>query len=304
VLALAAGFSLYRASGLLLDASTPALGLAVTFAAVLGMTLAETQAQRRMLRQQLADEREAAARVAGELEAARRIQMGILPDPAAALAGESRAAVYAFLEPARTVGGDLYDVFRLDDGRLFFLVGDVAGKGVPGSLFMAVSKALCKSSALRVTAWAGVLDVATGRLTCCNAGHEPAWLLNAAGRELRRLAEDGGPPLCVMDDYPYATTTYELRPGDTLCLVTDGVTEAMDEQRAMYGRARVDGVLAKVPAGASVAEVGEAIRRDVQVFAAGAEPSDDLTILVVRWVGPADPGPAPRGNLASPVSAP
>ena len=87
--------------------------------------------------------------MAGELQAARRIQMGILPAPAAVLRGDDRIALYAFLEPARIVGGDLYDFFRLDGDRLFFLVGDVSGHGVAGSLFMAVSKALCKSAALR-----------------------------------------------------------------------------------------------------------------------------------------------------------
>ena len=95
-----------------------------------------------------------AARLAGELEAARRIQMGSLPTPAAAFPGETRFDLYAFLEPALEVGGDLYDFFRLDADRIFLLVGDVSGKGLPGSLFMAVSKSLCKSIALR-----GVGDV-------------------------------------------------------------------------------------------------------------------------------------------------
>src|SRR5262249_62069524 len=93
--------------------------------------------------------RERAARLAGELEAARRIQMGSLPDPAIAFPGETRLDLYAFLEPAREVGGDLYDFFPLDHDRLCFLIGDVSGKGLPGSLFMAVSKALYKSGGLR-----------------------------------------------------------------------------------------------------------------------------------------------------------
>ena len=165
----------------------PALGIALTYGAMLGLTLTEAQRQRRALRRQLEAEREAAARVAGELQAARRIQMGILPAPATVLRGDDRIALYAFLEPARIVGGDLYDFFRLDGDRLFFLVGDVSGHGVAGSLFMAVSKALCKSAALRsgdlgammresnaeisrdnpealfVTVWAGLLDARTGR---------------------------------------------------------------------------------------------------------------------------------------------
>src|SRR5262249_40079851 len=131
-------------------------------------------------------------------EAARRIQMGSLPDPATALAGDRRLDLYAFLEPAREVRGGLYGFLALDRDRLCLLIGDVSGKGLPGSLFMAVSKALYKSAALRgvgsvdavmraadaeisrdnteglfVTMLAGVLDLRTGLLDYCNAGHEP-----------------------------------------------------------------------------------------------------------------------------------
>jgi adenylate cyclase len=133
----------------LADAVIPSVGIGLVYAAMLGFTLTEVQTQRRTLRRQLEAQREASARVAGELEAARRIQMGILPNPADALGGDDRVKLYAFLDPARSLGGDLYDFFRLDGDRLFFLVGDVSGQGVPGSLFMAVSKALCKSIALR-----------------------------------------------------------------------------------------------------------------------------------------------------------
>jgi serine phosphatase RsbU (regulator of sigma subunit)/CHASE2 domain-containing sensor protein len=316
---LGGGVLAYLGAGILLDALVPALGLVLVFAAILAATLAEAQRQRRALDRQLREQRDAALRVAGELQAARRIQMGILPDPDVALAGEGRVALFAFLEPARTVGGDLYDVFRLDRDRLFFLIGDVAGKGVPGSLFMAVSKALCKSTALRhrddlgatiteanadlardnpealfVTAWAGVLDAATGDLTYCNAGHEPALLLGADGGGHRPLGEGGGPPLCVMEDFPYETARHRLRAGQILCLVTDGVTEAMNEAGELYGRARLDAVLARFGAGATAAAVGDAVRADVTRFRGGAEPSDDLAILVVQWRGP-EPRPAVSG---------
>lgn len=309
---LTAGFGAYLGAGLLLDALGPAFALGLVFAAVLGTTLAETDRQRRLLRRQLADEREAAARTAGELDAARRIQMGMLPSPAAAV-GEARVDLYAFLEPARVVGGDLYDFFRLDDDRLLFLIGDVSGSGVPGSLFMAVSKALCKSSALRrggdlaavlretnaemardnpealfVTVWAGVLDAASGRLSYCNAGHEPACLLAGEGSAVRRLTEGGGPALCLMEDFSYEAASYRLRPGEAVCLVTDGVTEAMSATGEVYGAARLEAVLAGLPPDATAQEIGEAIRRDVARFADGVEPADDLTVLVVQWRGGAD----------------
>src|SRR5258707_13477346 len=111
-------------------------------AAMRAATLAEADRQRRALR-------EAQARVAGELEAARRIQMGLLPKPGELFAAERRFTLEALLEPARTVGGDFYDCFMLDGDRLFFLVGDVSGKGLAASLFMALSKSLLKSIGLR-----------------------------------------------------------------------------------------------------------------------------------------------------------
>lgn len=294
----------------LLDAASPTLALGVLFAAMLGVTLAESDSQRRALRRELARQREAALRLAGELEAARRIQMGILPDPAEVFAGEGRLQFYAFLEPAREVGGDLYDFFLLDDERVFVLIGDVAGKGLPGSLFMAVSKTLCKSVALRhagdvglmmreanaeiardngeglfVTAWAGVVNARTGEIQYCNAGHDAPYILSRAGRPPRRLAEGGGPPFCVVEDFPYEAAFHRLERGDGLCLITDGVTEAANAAGEFYGRARLEALLARLAPDASAAEVGEALRHDVDRFAAGVEPSDDLAIVAFRWKG-------------------
>jgi serine phosphatase RsbU (regulator of sigma subunit) len=250
--------------------------------------------------------------VAGELEAARRIQMSSLPQPTTAFPGDTRLDLYAFLEPAREVGGDLYDFFALDHDRIFFLIGDVSGKGLPGSLFMAVSKALYKSVALRqarqveavmreanaeisrentgglfVTVLAGILDTRTGLLEYCNAGHEPPYLLPSGARPLLRLMDGGGPPLCAVDCFPYAASSRRLEPGDTLCLVTDGVTEAVSPGAALYGRNRLEALLMQVGRAASASEVGDAIRREVERFTDGVEPSDDMAILVVRWKGPA-----------------
>jgi serine phosphatase RsbU (regulator of sigma subunit)/CHASE2 domain-containing sensor protein len=309
-LAVGASVVLFRGFNILVDAAVPALALGVVFAVMLGVTLAEADRQRRALRRELRRQREAAARVAGELEAARRIQMGILPDPARAFPGERRFSLYAFLEPAREVGGDLYDFFRLDADRLFFLIADVSGKGVSGSLFAAVSKAISKSTALRrgdtaamivrevnaeisrdnpellfVTAFAGILDAATGRLEYCNAGHEPPVLLGQDGAAPRPLTEGGGPPLCVFDDFAYEVEARNLSPGDTLCLVTDGVTEAADAHARLYGRSRLLVTLGTVAPTAPVEEIGEALRRDVARFAGGAEQADDIAILLVRWNG-------------------
>jgi serine phosphatase RsbU (regulator of sigma subunit)/CHASE2 domain-containing sensor protein len=311
LLALAGGFLAYRARGLLVDGATPGLGLAVLYTALLAVTLTETESRRRALRRQVERQREAAARLAGELEAARRIQMGTLPRPSMVFPGEQRFDLYARLDPAREVGGDLYDFFFLDPDHLFVLIGDVSGKGLPGSLFMAISKALYKSTALRrhgqvaammreadaeisrdnteglfVTALAGILDARTGALEYCSAGHEPPFLLPRAGRPLMRLTEGGGPPLCAADGFPYDAATRQLEPGDTLCLITDGITEAAAPDGTLYGRPRLEALLGGLAPAASAGEIGEAIRRDVAAFTGDAEASDDMAILVLRYTGP------------------
>ena len=307
---LGGGFAAYRYGQLLFDAAMPALGVGAVFVVMMGALFAEALMQRRRLRQRLQQEREAKARLAGELDAARRIQMGTLPRAEDAFPGETRFAVYAELEPAREVGGDLYDFFMLDPDRLFFLIGDVSGKGLPASMFMAVSKALCKSISAHhptsvtetlneasrdigrenpeqffVTLVAGILDARTGELRLANAGHDAPYLIHRNGK-VERLAAGGGPPLCTIEDYPYGETLYTLAPGDTLCMVTDGITEAMNERGELYGTARLTGLIESLEREAgkiAPQRLVTAIRQEVARFSNGAEPADDLTILVVRW---------------------
>src|SRR5258706_1497936 len=134
------GLAAYWSAGQLFDASVPGMALLLLFAAMLAETLSEADAQHLLLQARLQREREGAARLAGELDAARRIQIGILPRSDTAFPGERRFEISASMEPAREVGGDLYDFFMLDQDRLFFMVGDVSGKGLLASIFMAVSK--------------------------------------------------------------------------------------------------------------------------------------------------------------------
>ncbi|HUQ75379.1 MAG TPA: CHASE2 domain-containing protein [Burkholderiales bacterium] len=283
--------------GYLVNVAAPVLGVAATFAALLAGTYAEADRQRRLLR-------EAQARVAGELEAAQRIQMGLLPAPREIFAREKRFELEALLEPARTVGGDFYDCFMLDEHRLFFLVGDVSGKGLGASLFMALSKSLVKSIALRdagdpaailaranaeisrdnreslfVTALAGVLDARSGELVYCNAGHEPP-VASVIGETPQRVMQSGGPPLCVIEGYAYTSAILKLSRGGWFCVVTDGVTEAMNERGELYGSVRL---LEKVKGIDTPRAIVQTVRDDVRRFAASAEQSDDLTLLCVRW---------------------
>jgi adenylate cyclase len=294
----------------LLDASAPGAATAFLFAAMLVETLAEANSQKKLLQQRLQREREAAARLSGELDAARRIQVGILPQPESAFPGERRFEISASMEPAREVGGDLYDFFMLDGERLFFIVGDVSGKGLPASIFMAVSKALCKSAALRggrriedllreanaeiarenpesffVTVFAAVLDARSGRLEYCNAGHEPPFVVPPGGG-ISRLAEGGGPPLCVLDGFAYVAAEHRMSPGEMVCVVSDGVTEAMNPAGELYGVAKLKGALQRNQSAANPAALVRAIRADVAEFAGNAEVADDLTLLALRWNGP------------------
>jgi serine phosphatase RsbU (regulator of sigma subunit)/CHASE2 domain-containing sensor protein len=304
------GFVAYRGAGMLLDASVPGFATVFLFAAMLIETLTDANAQKKSLQDRLQHEREAAARLAGELDAARRIQVGILPRPELVFPAERRFEIAASMEPAREVGGDLYDFFMLDEDRLFFLVGDVSGKGLPASIFMAVSKALCKSAALRreqrieellreanseiarenpeslfVTVFAGVLDSRSGRLAYCNAGHEPPFVLGRDGK-IARLTDGGGPPLCVLDEFAYVAAEHSMEPGGIVCVVSDGVTEAMNQAGGLYGSERLERALLRIASAGNPAAIVDAIRADVSRFAEGAEVADDLTLLVLRWNGP------------------
>jgi len=310
LLILSGGHLAFWAGRWLFDGASLVLLLGPVFISLLGNTLIAADRQRREAERQLQASREEAARVSGELDAARRIQMGLLPDPGALFAGESRFAVAALLEPARAVGGDYYDCFMLDERRLCLAVGDVSGKGVPASLFMAISKTLTGTLTRRqadlglalreieaelnrenpeylfVTAFVGVIDVESGRMEYVCAGHD-APVLRRDGRLLRIATEAiAGPPLCAAGSYPYGAATMQLQAGDLLCLFTDGVTEAM-HGTAMYGSDRLLAGLAEIPAD-DLDQAVAALRDQVRRFEAGHPAADDLTLLLCRWNGPSE----------------
>jgi len=296
------GIELWQHSRILLDVATPLIGQGAVIVALMGAGFAQADLQRRRLRL-------AAAKTEGELEAARRIQIGILPSPAS-MAGDPRFDLDALMVPARQIGGDLFDFFKIDQDHLFFAVGDVSGKGMPAALFMALGKSLCKSCALRgesdigaivnhtnqeisrdnpetlfITLFAGILNLATGELRFCNAGHDAPFLLRT-GKAPYSLDGLGGPPLCIVEDFDYPEERFQLQPGDMLCVITDGITEAMTKAGEVMGRARAQEVLVALPSGAAAGATTRALHDAADAFVAGAEPSDDLTILAVRWLGP------------------
>ena len=288
---------------MLFDFAWPAIGTVAVFTSAIVGTLSEAERQRRQLRDQ-------AARMAGEVDAARRIQMGLLPNPKETLSDDRRFKLAALLEPARTVGGDFYDCFMLDPRRLFFVAADVSGKGLPAALFMAAVKSHLKSAALRggevgevldraqdeiarenpeqlfVTCFAAVLDIETGELEFSNAGHEPPFVRTPRGAP-ERFPSPGGPPICVVERYPYPTGRRRLVPGEWLCVVTDGATEAMNPRKEFFGVERLRTSLTWMPEDSQPEEVLRRLREDVARFADGAELADDITLLVLRWDGTA-----------------
>ncbi len=319
VVLLGGGVAAYLWQRQLFDPLTPLAGLTAVHAILVLAAWMMIEIERKRLSAHLAIEREASARTAGELEAARRIQTGMLPRPEKVLANEKRVQLFAHMRPAREVGGDLYDFFYLDQRRLFAVVGDVAGKGLAAALFMAVSKALTKSTSLRgpsslgdlmelinielvrdnpdelfVTLLAVVLDLDSGQIEYCNAGHEPLLQVRADG-SVQVLDEGGGPPLCVFDYIGYTSVRHTLQPGEWLALVSDGFTEAMSSDGNLWGRDAMKSALQSAcTRDGNVTASGADVLSRLARFEAGVDPTDDQTMLLLRWLGrPAQTNAAP-----------
>lgn len=253
------------------------------------------------------------ANIEGELNVASRIQKGMLPKLYPAFPERSDLDVYGLLEPAKSVGGDLYDYFVRND-KLFFCIGDVSGKGVPASLFMAVIRALFRNvslheddpgeiiSALNIalsqgndhnmfcTLFLGVLDLNTGNLEYCNAGHNAPIV--------RRVKADGNvdvhyaTPMVnlavgVIEEFPYMKESTVLNPGDAIFLYTDGVTEAENEAHQLFGEEATLNALAQARKQnvRSAKDFIDAVFGTVKKHAGSAEQSDDITMVVVEYKG-------------------
>jgi sigma-B regulation protein RsbU (phosphoserine phosphatase) len=245
-------------------------------------------------------------RLESELQLARRIQVDMLPAASAGGKPGDRFELQAILEPARQIGGDLYEYFQRD-GKLTFVVGDVSGKGVGAALFMARAKTLFRAIALLepdlaavlsavnrdlcqeneqgmfVTLFAGVLELGTGNLSYASAGHDAPVVLGASGEPPRFLDVSGGPVLGLLEASPYTAQSTTLPPGAGLVLYTDGVSEALDPQGEFFTAARLLEDLARTPE-RSAASVARAVYDDVKSFAATAPQSDDITVLAVRYL--------------------
>ena len=245
-------------------------------------------------------------KIENELQIASAIQSSMLPKVYPPFPERNDLDVYGIVVPAREVGGDLIDFYIRDD-RLFICIGDVSGKGVPASLFMSVTRSMFRTVSARensparivaamndsmaelnesnmfVTFFAGILDLPTGSLHYCNAGHNAPIIVSTDG-SVRDLPVRPNLPLSIQGGMKYTAQDDILHPGDTLFLFTDGVTEAEDPHQALFGEDRLREVLRNT-AGESAQTQVERVSEAVAVHAAGAGQSDDQTLLSVRFLG-------------------
>ncbi len=269
---------------------------------------------RSALKEYIVDLKETTAikeRIESELKIAHTIQMSFLPKHFPPFPEKQEFDIYAALIPAKEVGGDLYDFFLLDDKHLFFSIGDVSGKGVPAALFMAVTKTLMKGIAsenitpsdilertnrelcvdndtmMFCTVFCGILNFATGELVYANAGHNPPLIISPEHKP-EWLAVTPQVMLGVLEDAGYKTHLTTLKPGASLILYTDGVTEAMDHADKLYSDNRLIRTL-EMEISDSAQEFVENIILSVREFVGAVAQSDDITVLALTFNGDSHP---------------
>ena len=242
--------------------------------------------------------------IESELNIARKIQMEMLPK-GDEINVRDDCNIFGSLVPAKMVGGDLYDYFIRDE-KLFFCIGDVSGKGIPAALVMSVTHTLFRSVSAHesnparimqalnetacqrneqnmfVTMFIGVLDLPTGRLRYCNAGHDQPFVI---GQETKQLPAKPHLPLGVMDNMIYTTQETVLQSGESLFLYTDGLTEAMNESHELFGMKRVEkGLHDCIGKETNASEtLIRTLTNRVNGFVDDAEQSDDLTLLAIQY---------------------
>lgn len=268
----------------------------------LNNAFADMQRSLKLQMERLVETTKAKEHVESELHIAKSIQMGLVPHTFSPFPEWDGLELYAMLQSAREVGGDLYDFF-IRDSHLFFAIGDVSGKGVPASLFMAVTRTLFRMSAnmtnsprqivttindtivkdndecMFVTMFVGMLDLNTGTLRFCNAGHNPAVLADSRGARFMREAENI--PVGVMGGFEYTEETVQLREDEMLLLYTDGLTEAENARKELFGDDRLLQLMS-TDTHQSPKDAVERLKTAVAEFADGVDQSDDLTMLCLR----------------------
>jgi len=243
-------------------------------------------------------------RLESELSMARDIQLSLVPNVFPPFPNCPNLDIYAILQPAKEVGGDIYDFFFIDEERLCFVIGDVSGKGMPAALFMSATRTLFKAQADRegdtgeilkkvnndlcrgndssmfVTLFCGILHMTTGEVIFSNGGHNPPYLYRQGALEM--LSHKHGPALGILEDISYGSARMVLEPGDMLVMYTDGVTEAMNSRNEMFEVQRLEQAMKK-SINPSPETILKGIMSEVGEFVRGAEQSDDITMLALHY---------------------
>ena len=249
-------------------------------------------------------------RLGAELELASSIQSSQLPNIFPAFPDRKEFDIYATMDPAKAVGGDFYDFFMVDDDHLCMVIADVSGKGIPAALFMMASKiiignnammgkspskilhdannSICKhnSEEMFVTVWLGILEISTGRLVSANAGHEYPIIRRKDGL-YETLKDSHGFILGGMEGVKYKETEIFLEPGSSVFVYTDGVPEATASDKSMFGNDRLLKALNQEP-DADPETTLKNIRKALNDFVKEAEQFDDVTMMNLLYIGPAE----------------
>lgn len=261
-------------------------------------------------------------RIGAELSVASGIQAGMLPKNFSPYPDHHGIQLYASMIPAKEVGGDFYDFFWTGKNKLWLVMGDVSGKGVPAAMFMVIAKALIRNEAtleyepseicervndqlceeneqgLFVTCWLGCVNIATGQMKFANAAHNPPVLYD--GDSYKFLEQKSGIMLAAMEGSKYVQHEIQLKKGSRLFIYTDGVTEAQNKDGALFGEQLLLGALAKTAA-LSSKETVMLVNKEVERFAGGADQADDITVLSFELDEIGDEGAT--GNPSSPTDS-
>jgi len=277
---------------------------------VLAESFAKQSARMRLYIDQVKKVTAEKERIGAELDMASRIQGSQLPRLFPPFPDRKEFSLYASMTPAKEVGGDFYDFFMIDDDHMGFVMADVSGKGVPAALLMMVSRVLIKSTMQNgkgpaetlksvnnqlcegndadffVTVWLAVLEISTGKGVAANAGHEHPALRRADG-SYDLIVYKHSMPVGAMRDLPFREHEFQLNPGDSFFVYTDGVVEATDADKELYGSDRMLQALNRNP-DAQPEQMLANISQDIDRFVDGAEQFDDITMLCFRYFGPSE----------------
>ena len=252
-----------------------------------------------------------AARHATEMNSARLIQTGLLPNVESSFADETRFDLHARIEQAREVGGDFYDFYMTGPDDMFLVIGDVSGKGLASGILMAMTKSLIKASAFRhkndpgavldevnsnlcndnpglhfVTLSLVHVNCATGALKIASAGHEPVVLCKPGQTALKQV-ESNAPPIGITSGLNFQSIEHQMSVGEAIVLLTDGLSEANDPNGNLFGRARISTIAGTLVPDAPASALVDALFQGVAAHRAGAPQSDDLAVLSMIWRGEA-----------------